>query len=291
MWLKNGIVAVDPGVNAIATCVKLGGADHLKTLSFPVTHYRDASRMDWAQRKTGSKSRHHRERYKDIINVRKRAPSEVSVLQYDEYVAGLAKVWTDWWKLKGRRYVRKVALRVQTEKRSTLDKYVNQIKALAKGAPVVWGDGGKGGSFNRIKGCRKGPMLEFKRMVKNACVRARDRGPDQSFEETSEFRTSMCCLHCGRKVKNRDYTTVYCTFNTCANKGHMGNRDVEAAKKIGARFLATRYRPFVLPQDLGPWRQGAALLDEANGPACRVLIARIERYEAFCNPPPPQVQV
>lgn len=249
----------------------------MKTLSFPVTHYRYASRMDWAERKTGSKSRHHRERYKDIINVRKRAPSEVSVLQYDEYVAGLAKVWTDWWKLKGRRYVRKVALRVHTKKRSTLDKYVNQIKALAKRAPVVWGNGGKGGSFNRIKGCRKGPMLEFKRMVENACVRH-----NQPFEEADEFRTSKCCLHCGREVKYHDYTTVYCTFNTCANKGHMGNRDVEAAKKIGARFLATQFQPDL---DLGPWKRGAALLDEANGLACRVLIEMIGTYTAFCNPP------
>ena len=63
--------------------------------------------------------------------------------------------------------------------------------------------------------------------------------------ECSEFRTSKLCLDCGREAKLFNYGVTY-----CQERAHhrMANRDVVAAKKIGARYLAQKKG-----LDLGPW--------------------------------------
>ncbi len=94
-------------------------------------------------------------------------------------------------------------------------------------------------SFGRVrggKGCR-GPVKEIQqRLSKRVLVVA-----------VSEFRTSKCCRGCGSVLRhpNGDDRTSYCetkkgrdaTWDIC--KGQR-NRDLDAAWKIGARFLAVK---------------------------------------------------
>ena len=63
--------------------------------------------------------------------------------------------------------------------------------------------------------------------------------------ECSEFRTSKLCLECGRKAEFYNHGVTYCTQQS---HHRMKNRDVTAAYKIGARFLAAKRG-----LDLGPW--------------------------------------
>ena len=68
--------------------------------------------------------------------------------------------------------------------------------------------------------------------------------------ECSEFRTSKLCLDCGREAKLFNYGVTY-----CQERAHhrMANRDVVAANKIGARYLAQK-----MGCNLGPWDQGVS---------------------------------
>ena len=68
--------------------------------------------------------------------------------------------------------------------------------------------------------------------------------------ECSEFRTFKLCLDCGREAELFNYGVTYCT-----DPGHhrMANRDVAAARKIGARYLATKKG-----LNLGPWSRSVS---------------------------------
>src|SRR3989338_2742904 len=88
-----------------------------------------------------------------------------------------------------------------------------------------------------LEGCCRGPVKEIQqRLSKRVLVVA-----------VSEFRTSKCCRGCGSVLRhpNGDDRTSYCetkkgrdaTLDIC--KGQR-NRDVDAAWKIGARFLAVK---------------------------------------------------
>jgi hypothetical protein len=112
-------------------------------------------------------------------------------------------------------------------------------KPIEKRTIVLFGDAGlRPGSFGRVrggKGCR-GPVKEIqKRLSKRVLVIA-----------VSEFRTSKCCRGCGSVLlhPNNDDRTSYCktdkskeTWNICRGQR---NRDLDAAWKIGARFLALK---------------------------------------------------
>jgi len=112
-------------------------------------------------------------------------------------------------------------------------------KPIEKRTIVLFGDAGlRPHSFGRVrggKGCR-GPVKEIqKRLSKRVLVIA-----------VSEFRTSKCCRGCGSVLlhPNNDDRTSYCktdkskeTWNICRGQR---NRDLDAAWKIGARFLALK---------------------------------------------------
>jgi transposase len=91
--------------------------------------------------------------------------------------------------------------------------------------------------------------------------------------EASEFRTSKLCLDCGRVAKLYNYGVTYCT-----HPGHyrrMANRDVAAAKKIGALYLAMKKG-----WDLGPWSRNVSAEAIRRGiPPCTVLKDVLNDYE------------
>jgi transposase len=86
--------------------------------------------------------------------------------------------------------------------------------------------------------------------------------------EVCEFRTSRLCLHCGRCAKFYKHGVTFCNQQ---EHHHMENRDVVAAFKIGAKYLAKRAE-----KDLGPWTSGRAVDDDK---AHTVLLDTLQDYQ------------
>ena len=81
----------------------------------------------------------------------------------------------------------------------------------------------------------KGPVLEIKKRLSK----------EMPVIDCSEYRTSKLCLDCGREAKFYNYGVTYCQER---DHHRMANRDVVAAKKIGARYLAQK-----MGCNLGSW--------------------------------------
>ena len=177
----------------------------------------------------------------EVQEVLKDAPSSKSVLRYSEYVKALGSVWKSSWAYHIRPKLRCIKFYARRKRESWMVKLVNRVKAYAEGSPILFGDGANSGLFGRVRGAGvKGPVLEIKeRLSKQLPV-----------IECSEFRTSKLCLDCGREAKLFNYGVTY-----CQERAHhrMANRDVVAAKKIGARYLAMKKG-----LNLGPWDQGVS---------------------------------
>ena len=91
--------------------------------------------------------------------------------------------------------------------------------------------------------------------------------------ECSEFRTCKCCLECGRAAKFFNYGVTYCSQR---DHHRMANRDVAAAKKIGARYLAEKKG-----LNLGPWSRGVSAEAVKEGThASTVLRDVLTSYES-----------
>ena len=101
---------------------------------------------------------------------------------------------------------------------------------------MLFGDGANNGLFGRLRGGGvKGPVLEIKKRLSE----------QMPVIKCSELRTSKLCLDCGREAKFFNYGVTYCTDR---DHQRMANRDVAAARKIGALYLAKKKE-----WDLGPW--------------------------------------
>ena len=124
---------------------------------------------------------------------------------------------------------------------------------------MLFGDGANSGLFGRVHGGGgKGPVLEIKKRLSE----------QMPVIKCSEFRTSKLCLDCGRVAKLHNYGVTYCT-----HPGHyrrMANRDVAAAKKIGARYLAMKKG-----WDLGPWSRSVSAEAIRRGTCLSTVLRRV----------------
>ena len=137
-------------------------------------------------------------------------------------------------------------------------KLVNRVKAYAEGSPILFGDGANSGLFGRVRGAGvKGPVLEIKERLSK----------EMPVIECSEFRTSKLCLDCGRVAKFYNYGVTYCQERT---HHRMANRDVVAAKKIGACYLAMKKG-----LDLGPWSRGVSAEEVKRGTYATMALERV----------------
>ena len=103
----------------------------------------------------------------------------------------------------------------------------------------------------------KGSVLEIKERLSK----------EMPVIECSEFRTSKLCLDCGRVAKFYNYGVTY-----CQERAHhrMANRDVVAAKKIGARYLAQKKG-----LNLGPWSRGVSAEEVEQGTHVSSVLKRV----------------
>jgi hypothetical protein len=139
-----------------------------------------------------------------------------------------------------------------------MTKLVSRIKQYAEGGPVLFGNGADSGLFGRLRGGgAKGPVLEIKKRLSE----------QMPVIEVSEFRTSKLCLVCGRPAKFFNYGVTYCTER---DHHRMVNRDVAAAKKIGALYLAKKKG-----LNLGPWCRSVSAVEAEQGTHASPVLSNV----------------
>jgi hypothetical protein len=229
------LVSFDPGVRTVLTGVRLDDPT-LKPFTVTQGEYREASKLNYKLKKLGSHTEEFKKWMGDVMETLTNAPSKKSVLRYDEYLSAIGEVWNHSWHWHRRLTLRRIKFYAWRRREAWMTKLVSRVKEYAGGGPVLFGDGANNGLFGRLRGGGvKGPVLEIKKRLSE----------QMPVIEVSEFRTSKLCLDCGRVAKTFNYSVTYCTDR---NHHRMANRDVAAARKIGALYLAKKKE-----WDLGPW--------------------------------------
>ena len=259
-----GLVAVDPGITRILTAVRLDKPD-LPELKLTRGEYRDGSRMNWKLSKVGAQSASYRRDMQPITAAMNAAPSSKSVTNFGGYLAALSNQWLGWWAAKSRLKLRKINFYAWRKREAFMDRLTNRVAAYSDSAQptVLFGDGANGGGWGRLRGVGfKGPVLEIQQRLAKRC----------RVIKCSEFRTSKLCLDCGRPNGFHNHGTTYCKHQ-CHRR--VENRDVAAAWKIGARYLAVKAK-----RGLGPWDQSVkkAQLDQQH-PRGAVLRQALTEYQ------------
>ena len=240
-------MAIDPGVKSIITAVRLDDPT-LKPLKVTQDQYRESSKLNYTMKKLGSRTKDFKRWMGDVMEILTNVPSRKSVLRYSEYLTTLGLVWHRCWAYHIRPKLRRIKFYAWRRREGWIAKVVNRVKAYAEGSPLLFGDGANSGLFGRLRGGGvKGPVLEIKKRLST----------QMAVIECSEFRTSKCCLQCGREAKDYNYGVTYCTD---PGHHHMASRDVAAAKKIGARYLAKKN-----DMDLGPWCRSVSAKEVKKG--------------------------
>lgn len=261
------LVAIDPGIRAVVTAVSLS-QPQLQPLVMRQQYYKDASLLNYRQHfakygrtrrvKLGKGTKRvknrtnvqtelsvHAQTLKTITTAMGIAPSAKSVLPqtYSAYVSALSTHWNAWWTCKARLKWRKVKFFAWRRREAFLEGFVGRFaKQFGPDPVVLFGNGSNSGAWAKHRGCGvKGPVKELRmRLARKYTV-----------VECSEYRTSKLCLECGGVVKTYQHGVSYCPQQS---HHRMLNRDVSAAFKIGALYLAQQQQ-----RPLGPWERNSVL--------------------------------
>jgi len=159
------------------------------------------------------------------------------------YLGTLKKCWYVLWNHCKSRKLRKQKFRVWSKRQSTLDRFVNHPDLRGENDSrliLLFGNGGSNGGFGKLCGGGfKGPVVRLHLLLSK-------RFP---VIVVDEFRTSRLCFECGKVLQHPKCGKVH-SVSYCAETTHhrMLNRDMDASRKIGVRFLCQ-----LTPSDLGPW--------------------------------------
>jgi len=251
--------SVDPGVRSIITV--FGLTDDCEKFELGQRQYRHESGLnDIPGRKKNPKARK---------TCAKRCPllHQKSVLtnNLDAYMSCVNLNWKNFWPLcndgKPQKGKRRVRLRRKMKRRNFMNKTMNRLKNTLetgknKKTVILFGRGGESGGFKNRGGGIKGPVLELKRRMA------------QEFPVIccSEFRTSKLCYECGKTLSHprrynqkSNHHDLVNGVSFCSNTDHKHsvlNRDVDAAKKIGLRFMMQLHK-----KDIGPWSTSVKVSD------------------------------
>jgi transposase len=239
-----------------------------KPFKLTQAEYREASKLTYTMKKLGSHTEEFQKWMGGVMETLTNAPSKKSVLRYSEYLRALGSVWNRSWAYHARRKLQRIKFYAWRRREAWMTKLVSRIKQYAEGGPVLFGNGADSGLFGRLRGGgAKGPVLEIKKRLSE----------QMPVIEVSEFRTSKLCLICGRVAKTFNHSVTYCTER---DHHRMANRDVAAAKKIGALYLAKKKG-----LNLGPWSRSVSA-EEVNQGTClstvlQDVLYNYERGEYF----------
>lgn len=119
------------GTRSLITAVRLDQPDW-KPLQISQGQYRDGSFLNHTLKKRGTRSqayiKYGMERVQQIMTD---APSQKSILGFDDYVSALALVWDDSWIYHSRIKIRKNKFTAWQHRESWMQKMVNKVKDLA----------------------------------------------------------------------------------------------------------------------------------------------------------------
>jgi hypothetical protein len=186
---------------------------------------------------------------KDVQSLLTDNPYKKSVLlkRMDQYLEVIRLLWNKIWIFESHKKIRRMKFTQWINQQKFQDKVLQKIekscKVPGKQTVLLFGKAGSSG-FGHIKGGGvKGPIVRLRRLLAK-------RFP---VIHVDEFRTSMCCWECGKALKHpkdslrgRLHGVSYCVET---DHHRMLNRDTDAARKIGYRFL----QQLRGNQNLGPW--------------------------------------
>lgn len=204
------------------------------------------------------------------VSKRNPIPFQKSVLldSLKVLVSTVKSQWKELWPLQQNGQLQKAKRRRRFRKKNkhrqfmdaTIKNIKEKITTEGKTSVILFGNGGQSGGFKCRGGGIKGPVLGLKRRLA------------QEFPVIccSEFRTSKLCSECGQVLdhpKRWNAATVFRTsvngVSFCHNTDHKHrtlNRDADAARKIGYRFLMQLFK-----QDIGPWKYGSTCTSSWKG--------------------------
>lgn len=167
-----------------------------------------------------------------------------------EYLQMLGSVWDRIWAYESSKKGRRLEFRQWSKEQQAMAKFMARVKSEIppEKTTILFGNGGGAGQFQRLRnGKRKPPTMKLKRLLAKEypviCV--------------NEFRTSKLCMECGLPMEHPRKGQIH-ALSYCASTMHarvVKDRDVDAAEKIGYRFLCQ-----LLRKPLGPWACGSELL-------------------------------
>lgn len=231
-------VSIDPGIRSIITSWNHTSGE--VDVSLSQKHYKHFSGMN---DHNAVQTRIYSERMSDVKSQLDSAPyrNYVSIDKMTLYLKAIGSVWTKSWKFYSSHNFRFRKFKAWQNRQRFIDKFLSKICAVNDRPKIVlFGNGCEGGRFNKLKsGGFKGPVLKLRSLISK-------RLPVIS---VSEFRTSKHCLCCGRNAKHPLSGSMH-GVSYCPDTEHcrMLNRDVDAAQKIGYRFLAR-----LMGMEIGPW--------------------------------------
>jgi transposase len=231
-WSKHDIrwIAVDPGVRSLLTTWCVGENTSPYTLGQP--QYRHESGLT-KYAKIAKKMYTHR-KMEDVQKALTENPyakcvsPELRLL----HLQVIQKYWDRIWEYQSWKQIRRVKFSRFIKQQSFMDKTLHAIEKVCdvpgKQSIVLFGKGGRSG-FGHVRGGGvKGPVVKIRRLLAK-------RVP---VIHVDEYRTSKCCWECGKVLLHPLCGSVN-AVSYCSETDHhrMLNRDVDAARKIGYRFL------------------------------------------------------
>ena len=255
-------ISVDPGVHNVLTCWSVGqnkcpfrlGQKQYCHESGLTLHRKQSNRL--------------RADYAATIQPHLTEVPHVRSVMLDRIEAHLQVLriyWDQIWQIESQRKIRRVKFSQWIRQQKFTDKVLARFEKVcetqhAKKTIVLFGQGGtRGFGFVRGGGV-KGPVVKLRRLLSK-------RVPVIG---VNEFRTSKCCLKCGKVLKHPQKGQMT-AVSYCSETDHhcMLDRDVDAAQKIGYRFLCQLETGLSDAKTLGSWSYDVKgdTLDESKSPS------------------------
>lgn len=162
----------------------------------------------------------------------------------DLYLDAINLNWSKIWQFQSHKKIRRMKFTQWIHQQKFQDKVLQKIKKscqiTGKQTILLFGKAGSSG-FGKLKGGGvKGPVVRLRGLL----------GKRFPIIHADEFRTSKCCWECGKVLchpnRGKMHGVSYCNET---DHHRMLNRDTDAARKIGYRFL----QQLQGNRNLGPW--------------------------------------
>jgi len=252
-------VSVDPGVRNLLSTWSIG--TNTSPYNLGQREYRHNSGLNqnlvWTKK-----------RYQSMTDVKKALtdnPYGKSVLaeRMTKYLGVIRVFWNKIWQFQGNKKIRRMKFTQWIHQQRFTDKVLKKfekkckVKKSSTTTVLLFGSGGSSG-FGKLKGGGvKGPVVRLRRLLAKRFA----------VIHVDEFRTSKCCWECGRVMHHpklgKMHGVSYCTET---DHHRMLNRDTDAARKIGYRFLEQLRGN----QDLGHWSRSFEV-ERLNEGTCNVF--------------------